>query len=531
MIFSNYLNSETDMKRNAAMLIIILLFTGSSGAQEFIDLDIVAKIKSEGFQRSQVEETLFYLTDVHGPRLTNSPNYRAAAEWCVDRLKEWQLVDATLEPWGTFGHGWTVEHFSVEMMAPQYLNIIAYPKAWTPGTQGRISGPPILLDVESEEHLEDYRGKLQGAIVMTKPGREAETHFEADAIRHSDEDLADLAQAPEPGSKPAWWARRAEFRKRRALQKKMAGFFKEEGVAVWLSASPREHGTIIAQSGGSRDMNAEPTVPQLAVAAEHYSRIARLLQHNIPVDLTIDIKTQFFTDDSLGYNVVAEIPGTDRRRKEEIVMLGGHLDSWHAGTGASDNAAGCVVAMEAVRILKAIGVRPKRTIRIALWSGEEQGILGSKGYVTKHFGDRETMELKPEHANFSAYFNLDNGTGKIRGIYLQENDAVRPIFAAYLEPFHDLGAQTLTIRNTGGTDHLSFDAIGLPGFQFIQDPIDYRTRTHHTNMDVYDHALPGDLMQASVIMASFVYHSAMRNEKLPRKALPKAKVEATNGGQ
>ncbi|HEX9652422.1 MAG TPA: M20/M25/M40 family metallo-hydrolase, partial [bacterium] len=300
---------------------------------------------------------------------------------------------------------------------------------------------------------------------------------------------------------------------------------------VVLEPSEREHGTIRVHSGGSYKIGAEPVSPALVVAAEHYGRLARLLEKNIPVKVEINIQTRFFENDSLGYNVIAEIPGTDKKLKTELVMLGGHLDSWHSGTGATDNAAGCAVTMEAARILNAIGVKPRRTIRIALWGGEEQGLLGSHGYVRNHFGDRHTLALKAEHTRLSAYFNLDNGTGKIRGIYLQENDAVRPVFEAYLAPFHDLGAIGVTIRDTGGTDHLAFDAVGLPGFQFIQDPIDYGTRTHHTNMDVYDHAQPSDLMQASVIMASFVYHTAMRDEKLPRKPLPEPESQnvATNG--
>jgi hypothetical protein len=523
------------MKKYASVCILLLLIlipvTSEVQAQEPVDLYVITQIKSEGFENSQVMESLSYLTDVYGPRLTNSPNFKAASQWAVEKLTEWGLVNAHLEPWGTFGRGWAVERFSLEMVAPQYLNMIAYPKAWTPGTQGQITGEPILVDVKSEEEFEKYRGTLNGAIVMLKPDRNAETHFEADAKRYTEEDLAELAEAPEPGARPSWYERIKEFRKRRAFRKKISKFFKEEGVAVVLEPSQREDGTIRVGSGGSYKINAEPSLPALVVGIEHYWRVVRLLEKDIPVKLEIDIKARFFEDDSLGYNVIAEIPGTDKRLKDEVVMLGGHLDSWHAGTGATDNAAGSAVSLEAVRILKAIGVKPRRTIRIALWSGEEQGILGSKAYVEKHFGDRKTMKLKPEHDKFSAYFNLDNGSGKIRGIYLQGNDAVRPIFEAYLKPFHDLGATTVTIRNTGGTDHLSFNAVGLPGFQFIQDPLDYRTRTHHTNMDVYDHVQKSDLMQASVIVASFVYHTAMRDEKLPRKPLPKPKeaAQATNG--
>ncbi|MFQ5640857.1 MAG: M20/M25/M40 family metallo-hydrolase [bacterium] len=519
------------MKKPALILFITLLLFSVAFAQEKIDLATVSRIKAEGFENSQVMDMLFYLTDVHGPRLTSSPAYQAASQWCVDKLTDWGLENAALESWGTFGKGWATDGFSIEMREPQYLNIIAYPKAWTPGTAGTVSGTPVFLNITSEDDFENYRGKLKGAIVMIGEPRELNLHLEADAQRHSEEDLAELMAAPEPGQRSPYWARREEYRKRRALRNKTTRFLKEEGVAVILEPSRRDYGTITVSSGGSYRMDADPALPALTVSAEHYGRIARLLKKNIPVQLEVNVQNTFFDDDSLGYNVVAEIPGNHRKLKKEVVMLGGHLDSWHSGTGATDNAAGCVVALEAVRILKAIGVKPNRTIRIALWSGEEQGLLGSRGYVKKHFGDRKTVSLTPEHDTFSAYFNLDNGSGKIRGIYLQNNDAVRPIFEAYLKPFHDLGAKTITIRNTGGTDHLSFNSIGLPGFQFIQDGLEYFSRTHHTNMDVYEHAVKSDLMQAAVIMASFVYHTAMRPEKLPRKALPKPEPprQATNG--
>ncbi len=521
------------MKRTRLFLAmtVALCLSPHGYSQEAVDLQMISKIKLEGFENSQISETMSYLTDVHGPRLTNSPNYWAASQWCVDKLTEWGLTNAQLESWGVFGRGWAVERFTIVATAPQFMSIIAYPKAWTPGTNGMVTGAPVLVEIKSEEDMEKYRGKLAGAIIMAGEPREAETHFEADARRYSEEELAKLLAAPAPGERESWVERRAEFRSRRALQEKLIKFFREEGVAVVLEPSEREHGTIRVHRGGSHKTGAEAGVPALTVAVEHYARIARLLEKNIPVQLEINIQTKFFEDDSLGYNVIAEIPGVDKKLKNEIVMLGGHLDSWHSGTGATDNAAGCAVALEAVRILKAVDAKPRRTIRIALWGGEEQGLLGSHGYVKNHFGDRATMALKPDHANFSAYFNLDNGTGKIRGIYLQGNDAVRPIFEAYFKPFHDLGAATVTIRNTGGTDHLAFDAVGLPGFQFIQDPIDYGTRTHHTNMDVFDHIQKGDLMQAAVIMASFVYHTAMREEKLPRKPLPEPQREnlATNG--
>lgn len=510
------------MQRHRLVLVLFVAALAQvAWSQEPVNLEVVSRMKSEGFQNSQVMETLFWLTDVHGPRLTGSPNMKASSEWARDQLAKWGLENAKLESWGAFGRGWTTERFSIEMIEPQYQPIIAWPQAWTAGTNGAVSGTPVMVEATTEEDLAKYKGKLRGAIVLMQKPRDAETHFEADAKRRDEKDLVELAQAPELGAASPFENRRQEFRAQRALREKMAKFFRDEGAAVLLQPSRGEHGTLFAGGAGSRNIGAEQALPTMVVAIEHYSRVWRLLEKGLPVKLEVNIKSRFYEDDSLGYNVIAEIPGTDKKLKDEVVMLGGHLDSWHPGTGTTDNAAGCSVTMEAVRILKTLGVQPRRTIRIALWSGEEQGLLGSRGYVKQHFADPANMQPKPEHAKFAAYFNLDNGTGKIRGVYLQGNDMVRPIFEAWLKPFNDLGANTLTIRNTGGTDHLAFDGVGLPGFQFVQDEIDYDTRTHHTNMDVYDHALKGDLMQASVIMAAFVYHAAMREEKLPRKPMPK----------
>jgi hypothetical protein len=509
------------MQRRTLVVLLMLALMSSAWAQEPVNLQIVNQIRAEGLQNSQVMETLFWLTDRHGPRLTGSPNLKAAGEWARDQMTKWGLENAHLESWGTFGRGWVTERFSLEMLEPQYQPMIAWPQAWTAGTNGPVSGPTVLMEVKTEEDLAKYKGKLRGAIVLAQKPREAGTHFEADAQRYDEKKLEELAQAPELGAVSPFAARREEFRAMRALRDKTEKFLREEGAAVLLQPSRGEHGTIFAGGAGSRNWNAEPGLPTMVVAIEHYSRVWRLLEKGIPVKLEANINNRFVMDDSLGYNVIAEISGTDKKLKDEVVMLGGHLDSWHPGTGTTDNAAGCSVAMEAVRILKALGVQPRRTIRVALWSGEEQGLLGSRGYVKKHFADPAVMQPTPEHQKVAGYFNLDNGTGKIRGVYLQGNDMVRPIFEAWLKPFNDLGANTLTIRNTGGTDHLAFDAVGLPGFQFIQDEIDYDTRTHHTNMDLYDHAINSDLMQASVIMASFVYHAAMREEKLPRKPMPK----------
>ncbi len=513
------------MNRVTVFLLFAVMSTLGLEAGEPVDLQVVSRIRAEGLNNSKVMETLHQLTDVHGSRLTGSPGLASASAWCRDQLAEWGLVNSKLESWGEFGQGWSLEGFSLNMTAPYYSPLIGYPKAWTPGTQGRIEATPMPIEASNPEELKKYEGKLKGALVMFPNNREAETHFEADARRRSDEDLEKLVLAPEPGRRPGFQARRAQFRQRRQMRQKMVELLKAEGAVATLEASRGEHGTLFVGSGGSRDPEKEMPLPGIVLAIEHYNRIKRLLKSEVPVKIELEFQARYHQEDLNGYNVVAEIPGADPNLADELVMLGAHIDSWHAGTGATDNAAGVAVTMEAARIIQALDLKPRRTIRIGLWSGEEQGLLGSRAYVKNHFADRETMELKPAHDRFSAYFNLDNGTGKIRGIYLQNNDAVRPIFEAYLKPFQDLGGTTITIRRTGGTDHLAFDAVGLPGFQFVQDPIDYSTRTHHTNMDLYDHALAGDLMQASVIMASFVYHTAMRDEKLPRKALPEPQPE------
>jgi hypothetical protein len=487
-------------------------------ADEPVDLQVIHKIKKEGFENSKVMEIASYLTDVYGPRLTGSPNLKKASEWARDKLTEWGLENARLESWGTFGKGWSVERFSIEMLEPHYMNIIGYPKAWTTGTDGVVSGQPILISLD-EEDPGQYKGKLKNKIILLGDPREADPHFEADASRYTEGELAELTLAPEVAGESSRKERSRKYREERAKRKKISAVLIEEEAAVILESSSIDHGTLRVGRGGSYKLDEPEDLPAMIITKEQYNRIARIMEKGIAVQLEINIKNQFHREDSLGYNVVAEIPGSDSKLKEELVMLGAHFDSWHAGTGAVDNAAGSAVMMEAVRILKAIGVKPRRTIRIALWSGEEQGILGSENYVAKHFGNPETGDIKPEYANFSAYFNIDNGSGKIRGIYLQSNDAVRPVFEAYLKPFHDLGATTVTIRNTRGTDHLSFDAAGLPGFQFIQDPLAYSSRNWHTNMDVYDHLQENDLKQMAVIVASFVYHTAMRDEKIPRKPL------------
>ncbi|MCA9732130.1 MAG: M20/M25/M40 family metallo-hydrolase [Deferribacteres bacterium] len=510
-------------------MILSFVISFQASAQEKIDWQTVQKIRTEGLENSQVMDILFMLTDASGQRLTGSPALMEASKWSRDKLSEWGLENAQIEAWGTFGRGWSFDKVSVAMVEPVYMPVIAYPKAWTPGTEGELTGTPVLLKIENEEDIQKYQGKLEGAIVLVQGSEAYKFSFEPDATRLTEDELAGLARLDLEKEKSD--SNREErikmWRARFALQRKVNEFLQNEGIKATIEPSHWANG-IVRLGGASRTAykpGQAPAFAQLVVAMEHYNRITRLVDKGHAVKLAIEVKTTFYDEDSLAYNVIAEIPGVDRKLKSEIVMLGGHLDSWHAGTGATDNASGSAVMMEAVRILKTIGVKPRRTIRIALWSGEEQGLLGSRGYVKKHLADPKTMELTAEHEKFSAYFNLDNGSGRIRGIYLQGNQAVKPIFTAYLEPFHDLDAKTVTIDNTSGTDHLAFDAVGLPGFQFIQDKLEYFTRTHHANMDTYDHVSANDLKQAATIIASFVYHTAMRDEKLPRKPLPEPKKD------
>jgi hypothetical protein len=535
-----------------SLMLIVSLAVPAQMSQEKVDLDVVNKIKAEGLERSQVMDTLSSLCDVVGPRLTGSPGMKMANEWTKNKLAEWGLQNAHLEAWGPFGRGWSVERCAVHQLDPTPMPLIAFPKAWTPGTNGTITGEVVWTDIKTEADFEKYRGKLKGAIVLTAPTREVKAHFKPQGERLSDEDLLKLANAESSGG--AMGGRNysedmlRQYRQVMELNRKKEEFFRNEGVAVLMdSGRAGDGGTIFVQSGGPRDAKAPQALPSVVLAVEHYNRLVRMIQKGAKVRLEVNVAAKFHDEDQMAYNTVAEIPGTDK--KDEIVMLGGHMDSWHAGTGATDNAAGVAVTMEAVRILKALGLQPRRTIRIALWSGEEQGLLGSRAYVSDHFASRPApppsaandpiammrgmnsgpLTLKPEHAKFSAYYNLDNGTGKIRGIYLQGNDAVRNIFRAWLSPFKDMGASTVTISNTGGTDHQAFDGVGLPGFQFIQDEIEYETRTHHSNMDVYDRIQADDMKQAAIIMASFVWHTAQREEKLPRKPMPQ--TGAAGGGQ
>jgi len=553
------------MKLRALALVLLLspaAALGAPGTEEKVDLEVIHRIKQEAFAGSKVMDHMFYLTDVNGPRLTNSPGQRAASEWAVGRLKDWGIGNARLEPWGTFGRGWQLERFSMHMIEPTYTPLRGIPLAWTSGTDGVARGEVVLAPLFTQEELKrgdqrdptklaariaqyakEHAGTLAGKIVLMTPPRELSEPTEAASERYDAGRLADIAKAPVPfAAPPIEWPivslpedpnRRHElmaslplevmadyWMRQTRLWGRLDAFYHDEGVMAALSGDNRGDGGIMfAEEGSSWEKDAPTPPPVVSLPPEPYDRLCRLAERGRPVVVELEDRVKFFDGDPEATNVIAEIPGGSR--KDEVVMIGAHLDSWHAGTGATDNAAGSAVALEVMRILKTLALPMDRTVRLALWTGEEQGLFGSRAYVKKHFADPVTMELKPEHAKLAAYFNLDNGTGKIRGVYLQGNDMVRPIFSRWLAPFADLGADTLTIDDTGGTDHLSFDAVGLPGFQFIQDPLDYGTRTHHSNLDVYDHIQPGDLMQAAAIMASFVFDAATRPEMLPRKPLPK----------
>jgi carboxypeptidase Q len=535
--------SHTRCAKNLACLAVLGLMP--MHAEERVDLGVIHKIREEALQNSKVMDHVFQLTDVYGPRLTNSPGFFGAADWVVKQLKEWG-IEGRQEKWGPFGRGWTYTHFSANLMEPQYAPLIGFPLAYSPGTNGTVTGEAMVANIAAESDFDRYKGKLKGKILFMGVGRELTMITTSLGQRYTDDELAKLSVAAEgggrggapgtaalaqadggrggrggrggaggPGGQPGGQTPQQQF------QNRLNTFLKDEGVAavVRLGGGQSSGGTVFGQAAGSRDVKDPVPPPSVALTPEHYNRVLRLLDAKIPVKLEFEIQANFLDDRLDSVNVIGEIPGG--RKREEVVMLGAHLDSWHGGTGATDNAAGCAVMIEALRILKTLNLPMDRTVRMALWSGEEQGILGSRAYVIEHFADRLDMKLKPEHAKLAGYFNVDNGSGKIRGVYLQGNDAMRPIFEAWFKPFQDLGAGTISIRNTTGTDHLSFDNVGLPGFQFIQDGLEYNSRTHHSNMDVYDRVQRADMSQMAAIVASFVYNAATRDEMLPRKPLPK----------
>lgn len=531
------------LKRFTARLVLVcLVLTLSSLAQEDksekVDLDAISKIRYEGFHNSKIMEIASGLMDGIGPRLTGSPNMKRANEWTRDKLTEFGLSNSHLEPWSPFGRGWSNESVNVRMLTPDVAPLIAYAKAWTPGTNGDVRGSVVHVRIASPQDYARYKGKLEGKIVFFGDLAEVRLSTEPLSQRHTEKSLDELNQYAVPADRGD--ARFREFAQRARDLRAIAKFFEDEKVLAVIDhgRGPIFGGTLFVQSGGSYKTGQTTNVIQVTIAGEQWNRIARLVDHNVDVQLEMNVKSTFYDDAMTQWDTIAEIPGGDK--KDEVVMLGAHLDSWHTGTGATDNGAGTVVMMEAVRILKALGLTPRRTVRIGLWSGEEQGLLGSQWYVAQHFGSRPEskdperkgdptvnrrdsgpMALKPEQKKVSVYFNVDNGSGKIRGVYLQENSAAAPIFDAWMKPFADLGMNTLTMRNTGGTDHLSFDSVGIPGFQFIQDQLEYDSRTHHSNMDVYDRLQPEDLKQMAVVVASFVYMAAQRDQMFPRKPVEK----------
>ncbi|RMH94570.1 M20/M25/M40 family metallo-hydrolase [Lysobacter pythonis] len=506
-------------------------------ARELVDVEMAARIRQEAFQRSRVMETLTRLTEDIGPRLTNSPAMSRANQWTMRQLRDWGLSNVHLDEVAGLGRGWEFSGVKVEMLSPRRLPLHALPKAWTPGTPGTVEGEAMALKLEKTADLEKYKGQLRGRILFLSDAREYKPGTEPDFHRHDEAGLAELQRFAIPKDRPAP-DRAAEvkrFRERAEFSRALNRFLVEEGVLATVSISGWDNGIIRVGGGGSRKAGEPVGVPDLVMIAEHYNPVMRALERKEKVRLRLAVDARFTdTDDRSGYNTIAELPGGGRR--EEIVMLGAHLDSWHTGTGAADNAAGVAVMMEAIRILKAVGAQPRRTIRLGLWTGEEQGLLGSSDYVARHFARRPEpadpaeqalpaslraptgpLARTRDHGRLSAYFNMDNGSGRIRGIYAQENLAAMPIFEAWLKPFNDVGASVVVSRNTGSTDHIPFDRVGLPGFQFVQDRLDYFTNVHHSHLDTYDHVQPEDLKQAAAVIAFFAWQAANREEKLPRK--------------
>lgn len=499
-------------------LLLVIPFIASA-QQEEIDTATISRIKNEEMSNSEVMSIVEHLTDVAGPRLTNSPGYIKASNWAVKTLSSWGLSDSHLEAWGDFGQGWSMNNCAIAMQAPYYMPMIGYPLAWTNGTKGTVKAEVVLINSLNLDSIKKYGSSLKGKIVLPlHVDSVLRSAFTAYAERFSDSTLNSMGDT--------YMISAEELKGMMQMingWKEGIKYLQKSGCLAVLNMNGDDRdGTVSASAWFNGKKGQWPDMTALNLTPEHYLLIQRLLLQHIPVTMSLNIQTQFYTSDPTGYNVIAEIPGTDPRLKSEVVMIGGHLDSWYSGTGATDNAAGCAVMMEVIRIFKALHIQPKRTIRIALWSGEEQGLLGSHGYVLKHFGDPSTMKLLPEQSKISAYYNLDNGSGKIRGIFLQGNKEAEPIFKNWFSSFADMGAGMVTLANTGSTDHFSFDAVGIPAFQFIQDPLEYETRTHHTNMDTYDHLSPEDLKQAAAVIAGIVYNTATRSEKLPRKELPAA---------
>ncbi|HEX4037627.1 MAG TPA: M28 family peptidase [Acidobacteriaceae bacterium] len=523
---------------------LCVLFTSVAPAQDQsgdrVDLGALTQIKDEAFYHSQVMNSLFYISEVYGPRVNNSRNHRAAAEWAMQQMKDWGLQNVHLERWGPFGYGWQIKKYYGALETPAYAALIGFPLAWTPGTDGPVTADAVLAPLHSAEDFAKYKGKLRGRIVLIFDPRELSLHTEPDAHRLTDEEIEARTKTADPshvgfGFRPGAAAPRpGEFTPAslstaapsgRILRNQVNAFLKEEGVAVALTPGYNgDDGTIFASYGGSQDPKDPVGPPMAAITPEQYNRICRLLEHGITPKLTFDIETEYQKDDLMGFNVIGEIPGTTKA--DEVVMVGGHFDSWQGGTGATDNGTGSAVAMEAVRILATLHKPMARTVRVALWGGEEEGLYGSLAYVQQHFAPRDTMVKTPEYDKLDLYMNDDSGSGKFRAVSALGNAQLASIFQSWIAPIRDLGIEAVTgltagpTLQPGGTDSTSFSWIGLDGVGFMQDPLEYGTRTHHSNMDLYDRVQKGDVMQGAMIEAWFAYNAATRDEMLPRIETP-----------
>ncbi len=520
--------------------------------RESLDLAMYQNIREEALTHSHIMEYASALTDGIGPRLTGSPNLKRANEWTRDQFTAMGCSYAHLEDWGEFGMGWQQLNTWVRMTSPDTAVFIAQAAPWSPATKGPVTAPAVWVDIKTEADFDKYKGKVAGKIVFLGEMRDVKPVDKPLFVRDEDADLLRIHTYPTRFGNGFSFA---TFLKGQAFREKIGRFLAAENAIAAIT--PSRDGRNGGGSGGTifDDTDAgfgflifqrehADAIPAAVTAIENYGRVYRLLKAGVPVSIELNIETKFTGDHEHGFDTIAEIPGTDPKLKDEVVMLGGHLDSWASATGATDNGAGTLVAMEVMRILNALEVKPRRTIRVGLWTGEEEGEFGSYNYVKQHFGfvprstdpeqmnitefDRDAsgpIQLKPDHQKLSAYFNVDNGGGKIRGVYLQGNAAIASIFQQWMAPLEDLGVATLTLRDTAGTDHEAFDAVGLPGFQFIQDPLDYSSRTHHSNMDTYERLQAEDLAQAALVEATFVYNAAMRDQMLPRKPLPHPELE------
>jgi carboxypeptidase Q len=528
------------MTRTAALMTLLLLTVALPVAQQTEPLDYatIGRIRDEGLNRSQVMDHISWLTDVYGPRLTGGPGIDQAGTWALQKFQAWGLANAHRETW-PFGKGWSLVRFSAHMIEPQVQPLIGFPGSWTPGTNGVVTADVVRTEIESEADFEKYRGALKGKIVLTQPARAVPMLEGPVILRMGPEEFAEAATTPVPRARGGLAGRGGRGgRGAGGFASRLQEFYKTEGVVALFNRGSdtvmasggsdlswqqqrTDVGTIFPGGNGSRGDDAGQGLPTVTLAVEHYNRMVRILDKQLPVKVELNVETKFYDETSPnGFNLIAEIPGTDPVLKDQVVMIGAHFDSTAGATGATDNATGSAAMMEAMRILQAVGAKPRRTIRIGLWGGEEEGLLGSRAYVREHFGDPATMALKPAHGTLSAYFNSDNGTGRVRGIWLQDNLAVAPIFERWIEPLRDLGVVALGPRSVSSTDHVSFDAVGLPGFQFMVDRLEYNSRTHHSNMDFYDRVQRDDMVQQAVVVAVFAYNAAMRDELLPRKAVP-----------